>query len=1494
MVHTYFVLLIVCSFFLIFLQVAHTYIARSRRSYKMKRSHFSLSRIRISVPTKFRARGRFRKLHSKSLRKKVFANVRQLIALEANLDELIDDEGFDSSRLCYVDNCANTHIWSNAEDFEDGSLKPIGKLSSVATIGGSNFYPEKVGRLPLTWKDDSGSSYSIVLDDVLFFPRSPVNILSVTALANQLDDDSGTYVKTCRNSSEFVWHSSRHRITLQHGQCQLPEMRVNEGYEKLKMKNNIFSLYCGPCSKQDTTLPEDLIDSSVPGVIPRLAVYFNKNKLDPPSNSTETIATPFTSNKPLTSNKFKIGDLLRYTKDGFSDFCTVNEISMKDLESPVEYKITLESNNNTITCSKECLSQPQSSDVSDVSLSENQVQELRSAIDSWQADTKTWSGPTESKLLREFKGWHNTLKHLPFQAMFKLCDDGVLPKKFLRLKDQTIICPSCIISKMKRKRWRSKGDINHIRKLEDAHPGGCVSTDQMVSKQPGLVPKQDGRHGLARIQGATVYVDNDSGFGYSHFQTSLDLEQTIDSKHAFESVADSYGVSIKKYLADNGIFAKKGFKDAVAMGNQSIRFCAVSAHHQNGIVERKIQSWTNDSRTLLIHAQRHWPEMISSILWPYAWKEIERRDNIFGINKHGRHPIQAFGGSKLPFTVQLRDQHTWGCPVYVLESKAADGKMPKWDPKARLGIYLGQSPAHAGSVALVLNPRTLHVSPQFHCVFDDDFSTVPYLRKSEMPPNWTELVVSSREKATDEMFDLATRWSTDSTLNEDVALESDHTLASINEGESLPTPRVSNTHSTPAATDPVDASSFNDFGTTSDAIDDPMETREKGLEETKPENVFAPRLLQTDSNNIAPPSATQSANPSYEMPKMADLNDFSARRSKRVRKPTMKAKESSDKTVRKLFNAFCLFPIVCFVALTVNSSWNPACSLIQKAAFHTEQIRKQFDVTINSIHHAYLSTVDNGVYTLKDMLQQKDKNLFITAMSKEIDDHESRNHWTLMLRDDMPTDSKTIMSIWSFKRKVLPDGRVLKHKARLCAHGGQQTWGTDYWETYAPVVNWLSVRILFALTQIHDLETRSIDFVLAFPQADLDVDVFMELPWGYSPVGVDEKYARRYVLRLNKSLYGLKQAAFNWYQMLDKGLRDRNFTPSHTDKCVFLRSDCIVLCYVDDCILIHNRGTDVGNRLVKSLQDGPENFILEDEGSLDKYLGVDVDRRSDGSIHFSQPGLINRFLQLVCVEEHEKSKDTPAIRPLLHRDLDGHERRYGWNYRQAVGMLGYLQGSTRPDIATAVHQCARFCTDPKLSHERAIRRIGKYLQGNKDKGIIFRPDKSKGLECFVDADFAGGWNQTDPDNAENVMSRTGFTIMYAGCPVTWCSKLQTEIALSTAEAEYIALSQALREVIPAMRFLEELAPVIDLHIPTPNVHCNVFEDNTACISMATSKKFSPRTKHIALKYHHFRAAVDAGKIKIFHIATDQQLADIFTKPLKVDQFTYLRKQLIGW
>ena len=212
----------------------------------------------------------------------------------------------------------------------------------------------------------------------------------------------------------------------------------------------------------------------------------------------------------------------------------------------------------------------------------------------------------------------------------------------------------------------------------------------------------------------------------------------------------------------------------------------------------------------------------------------------------------------------------------------------------------------------------------------------------------------------------------------------------------------------------------------------------------------------------------------------------------------------------------------------------------------------------------------------------------------------------------------------------------------------------------------------------------------------------------------------------------------------------------------------------------------------------------------------------------------------------------------------------------------------------ATHQTARFSNSPMLSHEKSIMRIGRYLLDTRKRGIIYKPDVSKGLECHVDADFAGGWSQADSENADNVLSRTGYVIMYADCPILWVSRLQTEIALSTAEAEYIALSQSLRDVIPLITLLKEINTVFPVHVKTPTFVCKVHEDNQSCITMATTSKFSPRTKHIALKYHHFRSYVKNGTIQITYCRTTEQKADILTKPLSDDLFFKLRYMLCGW
>ena len=638
-------------------------------------------------------------------------------------------------------------------------------------------------------------------------------------------------------------------------------------------------------------------------------------------------------------------------------------------------------------------------------------------------------------------------------------------------------------------------------------------------------------------------------------------------------------------------------------------------------------------------------------------------------------------------------------------------------------------------------------------------------------------------------------------------------------------------------------------------------------------------------------TSTETATSKKGMPRLANLDDLSCRRLLRLRRQKQKKARAVGLTSRTVKNLFGLYVSLTSVFMSMQTV--SAHSTLAKVTYFTEKVNTHFDNTINEIHHAVLASAkgDNDTYTLKQMFQQEDVGSFVEAMTQEIEDHENRNHWTLLPRSAMAEGTKTIMSVWSFKRKRLPDGRILKHKARLCAHGGMQTWGENYWETYAPVVNWLSVRTLLTLSLIQNLETRSIDFVLAFPQAELDIDVYMELPYGFQ--GPDS--SKRYVLKLNKNLYGLKQATYNWFEMLKKGLYARGYeNQSYADPCVFFGKDAIVLVYVDDCIVFSPKGSGAAEKLIKDLLEGEENFSFTDEGDLERYLGVDVKRYPDGRYELTQKHLILRFLELIDVTKETNPRPTPAINPLLHKDIDGKPRKNDWNYRQAIGMLTYLQGTSRPDISMAVHQAARFTIDPKLSHERAVHRKGKYLKGTNDKGIIFKPDELLGLECFVDASFAGGWNQADANNAESVMSRTGYVLMFAGCPLLWCSKLQTEIALSTTEAEYIALSQAMREVIPLMVYLSEINKVFPIGIQTPKVHCKVWEDNESCIAVAKNQKFSPRTKHIAIKWHHFRSFVNDGSVSINSIDTKEQTADIFTKPLDESLFKHLRFKLCGW
>jgi histone deacetylase 1/2 len=552
----------------------------------------------------------------------------------------------------------------------------------------------------------------------------------------------------------------------------------------------------------------------------------------------------------------------------------------------------------------------------------------------------------------------------------------------------------------------------------------------------------------------------------------------------------------------------------------------------------------------------------------------------------------------------------------------------------------------------------------------------------------------------------------------------------------------------------------------------------------------------------------------------------------------------------------------------------------------------------------FLLDPDNPTYM--EAMSGSDASHYIEAMQQEVLALLQQRTWTRVARKSVPENQKILKGTWAFKLKRLPDGTPLKYKARYCCRGDMQTEGVDYFDTYAPVVQWSTVRLVLTLALKHGWATRQVDYTNAFAQAEIQEEVYIEPPRGFSGQdGMDK------VLRLRKSLYGLKQAPKTFFDKLRAGLLERGFTPSNIDPCLFMKKNMICVVYVDDTILcgpdsaaleMEIRGLGVSNL------EQRHSFQLRDEGEVGDFLGIRIHKQENGKFDLSQTGLINKIISATGMEDCNPIS-TPTSKAALGSDRDGDPFNEKWKYSAVVGMLLYLSSNTRPDITFAVHQCARYSHNPKQSHAKAIKRIIRYLQGTKDKGMTFSPSDDFRVNCFVDADFAGLWGIEYDQDPVSIKSRTGYIIMFMGCPLLWASKLQTQIALSTMEAEYIALSTAMRELIAIREVLKEIrgqvlqvadplgeSPTYSMtaktFIPIPSSH--VFEDNEACLKFATLPKMSPRTKHIAIPYHFFRAKVANLEIAVLPIDTNNQLADQFTKGLREDEFVRGRQQILGW
>lgn len=330
---------------------------------------------------------------------------------------------------------------------------------------------------------------------------------------------------------------------------------------------------------------------------------------------------------------------------------------------------------------------------------------------------------------------------------------------------------------------------------------------------------------------------------------------------------------------------------------------------------------------------------------------------------------------------------------------------------------------------------------------------------------------------------------------------------------------------------------------------------------------------------------------------------------------------------------------------------------------------------------------------------------------------------------------------------------------------------------------------------------------------------------------------------------------------------------------------------MDDCVFSSPDPAEIDSFIARLRGLG---FELTREGSFSEFLGIKLTEHSNGTITLTQKGLIEKVLAATQMEDCNPNW-TPASQLALGIDPDGPPMDEIWNYRSIIGMLLYLSTNTRPDITFAVSQVARFSHNPKQSHAQAVKMIMRYLRRTSEMGTIVRPTGTLQIEAYVDADFLGLIHR-DPDHLPScAKSRTGYIISLGGCLLVWKSQLQTEITLSTLHAEYSALSQCLRTVLPIRALLIELSTAIGISAAIRStIHARVFEDNAGALLLANNHRLTTRTRMFLCKLHHFWQHVKDKTVQIEKVDTKENKSDYFTKGLSRELFETIRKLNQGW
>jgi hypothetical protein len=511
----------------------------------------------------------------------------------------------------------------------------------------------------------------------------------------------------------------------------------------------------------------------------------------------------------------------------------------------------------------------------------------------------------------------------------------------------------------------------------------------------------------------------------------------------------------------------------------------------------------------------------------------------------------------------------------------------------------------------------------------------------------------------------------------------------------------------------------------------------------------------------------------------------------------------------------------------------------------------------------YILLTENGEpECYSEAMELKDSLQWELAMKDEMKSLEKNKTWLLT---KLPSGKKALQNKWVFRVKDEHDG-TKRYKARLVVKGFQQKEGIDFNEIFSPVVKMTTIRLVLSIVAAEGLHLEQLDVKTTFLHGDLDEDIYMTQPEGFQVKGKENL-----VCKLKKSLYGLKQAPRQWYLKFDNFMGRIGYKRCDNDHCCYIKkfkgSYIILLLYVDDMLVA---GSDM-SEIKKLKRQMSEEFEMKDLGAANQILGMSIFRNKDGSLTLSQEKYIGKVLEKFSLKD-AKIRSTPLgshfkLSKVQSPKSDEDKKEMAKvPYASAVGSLMYAMVCTRPDIAHAVGVVSRFMSNPGREHWEAVKWLLRYLKGTSKMALHFK-GKDVILRGYADADLGGC--------KESYKSTTGYVFTVGGTAVSWMSKLQKSVALSTTEAEYMAVAEASKELIWLKNFLEELGK--------EQVDCALFCDNQSAIHLAKNPVFHSKTKHIQLRYHFIREKINDGTLKLKKIKGTENPADMLTKVVTLEK-----------